>query len=354
MFSGVFKSQVIDVIQYLENEFAIQIQLISFVPRGFVEDQKKRIQAERPNAIVLPITFGLSRWKLSGYKLKRIADSQNACIARGVFATALAQKHFRFTIYDGRAAVKSEVEEYDVAGGNKKISKALIAAERQAVLHSDFRIAVSQKLVNYWSAEYQYNLKDHAIIPCTLTSMSSSPDFNQTQEIKLVYSGGTGPWQSFDLLTQLLRQFLDSNSSAKVDFMTKGHKEIDQLQMDFPNRVRRLWVDHSEVFEHLSSADYGILIREDKMTNQVASPVKFAEYLSAGLKVLISPNVGDYSDLVQKNNLGYLIDDHIPNLEKPNLSEKKRMVQFCEEHLSKKSESIRFEYQKLLMATGVI
>jgi hypothetical protein len=36
----------------------------------------------------------------------------------------------------------------------------------------------------------------------------------------------------------------------------------------------------------------------------VASPVKFAEYLMGGLQILISPRLGDYSDLVDKYNLG--------------------------------------------------
>jgi hypothetical protein len=61
------------------------------------------------------------------------------------------------------------------------------------------------------------------------------------------------------------------------------------------------------VNKYLCASDYGILLRENSITNQVASPVKFAEYLSAGLKILISENLGDYSEFVTKNKCGTII-----------------------------------------------
>ncbi len=54
--------------------------------------------------------------------------------------------------------------------------------------------------------------------------------------------------------------------------------------------------------------DYGLLLREKSITNKVASPVKFAEYLYAGLRVLISPEIGDYSEMVSYYNLGHVVN----------------------------------------------
>jgi hypothetical protein len=42
--------------------------------------------------------------------------------------------------------------------------------------------------------------------------------------------------------------------------------------------------------------------------NRIASPTKFAEYLMAGLPLLITPHVGDYSDLVESEHLGKVVD----------------------------------------------
>ena len=56
-----------------------------------------------------------------------------------------------------------------------------------------------------------------------------------------------------------------------------------------------------------NASDFGILLRENRLVNNVASPTKFAEYIMAGLKVIISENVGDYSEIVTKNNYGFVV-----------------------------------------------
>ena len=58
------------------------------------------------------------------------------------------------------------------------------------------------------------------------------------------------------------------------------------------------------------SADYGYVYRNQTETNKVASPVKIAEYLSCGLKLLISNSLGDYSNLTTSNNLGFNLDSN--------------------------------------------
>ncbi len=41
----------------------------------------------------------------------------------------------------------------------------------------------------------------------------------------------------------------------------------------------------------LAAADYGLLLRDGSVVNRVASPVKFAEYLAAGVPVMISESL---------------------------------------------------------------
>jgi len=54
----------------------------------------------------------------------------------------------------------------------------------------------------------------------------------------------------------------------------------------------------------LKAGDVGLLLRAPHPVNEVASPVKFAEYLAAGLPVILTPRIGDYSELLVKHNLG--------------------------------------------------
>src|SRR6185295_10953881 len=54
----------------------------------------------------------------------------------------------------------------------------------------------------------------------------------------------------------------------------------------------------------LCAADYGLLLRQDDVVNLVASPVKFGEYLACGVRPILTPHIGDQSDLCQSSDLG--------------------------------------------------
>lgn len=125
-------------------------------------------------------------------------------------------------------------------------------------------------------------------------------------------------------------------------------EEIKQLKLKFGEQIFQQHLSPSEVPEYLLAADYGLLIRENSITNYVASPVKFAEYLSCGLKVIISSELGDYSALTMKHNLGYVIDSLSgnSNLGKVEIGEKLRVSQFAKLNFTKRA--FKAEYKKLL------
>jgi hypothetical protein len=347
--SGIYQSQVIDVVKYLSDLGDIEVQLIAFLPYSNFKENKKKIKIQLPNATVLPIWAGITRWRKVKPLLRLLNKRNGIAICRGPIATELSLGCFRKVVYDGRAAVKAEVEEFDVTG-NKQLGEDFIKAEKNAVLKSDYRIAVSTKLVKYWQNEFGYLGDKHIVIPCTLTSKASGQiDETYNREgIKLVYSGGAGPWQSFDLVTKLIREKLKSSANISVLFLTKENKGIDDLIKEFPERCERKWLDHCKVFSALSCCDYGILIRDQNLTNKVASPVKFAEYLNAGLKVLISENLGDFTQFVKKNNCGEIVGNKIEELKYINKIERKRLNRLSKDQFSKSSKKIQELYLDLI------
>ena len=62
-----------------------------------------------------------------------------------------------------------------------------------------------------------------------------------------------------------------------------------------------------EINNYLNATDYGILFRENLPINNQASPTKFAEYILAGLKVIISEGVGDFSEFVREHDCGQVV-----------------------------------------------
>ena len=86
----------------------------------------------------------------------------------------------------------------------------------------------------------------------------------------------------------------------------------EKLAQEYSLDSRRILITFSEYKEiphFLNAADYGIILRDDIMTNRVASPTKIPEYLLTGLPIIVSRNIGDYSDFISEHNLGIVIDD---------------------------------------------
>lgn len=332
--SGIYSGQVIDVVKFLRKEFKTDMRLVAFISiRKFIAN-RRGIKEELPEAIVVPMIPGVKRWKLNALTLKLICSvfKPKLIIARSVLATNLVLmiKNKGMTlVYDGRGAIMAEWEEYGVVK-DKELLNQISDLEKKSVLNSDFRISVSNKLLEYWKEKFAYKKDWQVIIPCTINEHFQNLEFNEGQiarsrerlgfksgEKVIVYSGSLAGWQSVELLGKYLRPILSGDKQVKLLFLSDYHPFIGELSKTFPDRVRNAKFKPSEVPEILISADYGVLIRERSVTNEVASPVKYAEYLSCGLTVLISEGLGDYSAFTQIMEVGYVIQENIVDLPPP-------------------------------------
>lgn len=97
-------------------------------------------------------------------------------------------------------------------------------------------------------------------------------------------------------------------------FLCKENHCIKKLTEIFFERIKHFSVLPENVPYYLEMCDYGLLVREKTMTNRVASPVKFAEYLASGLRLIVSDCIGDYSSMVRDMGLGFFADEELSNL----------------------------------------
>ena len=358
--SGVYSSQVIDVCNFLNESHSAQIRLVSFISLHSFSKNRQKIIQEMPSAIVLPMlprmtSFGFNTLMLFFVLLML---NQRSVIARNVLATKLVLRLKSFlklkVCFDGRGAIAAEWNEYQVVP-IQEWKTNIHTWEKSVVLNADFRIAVSEELVKYWNVRYGYNENNHVVIPCTLNT-GFRPEMLKQEEIEkerqkmnfkpddivLVYSGSTAGWQSFDLLQGFLQKNLSENKNVKVLFLSEKDKNVDQLKIVFPDKIFQTFVKHSEVSRILKSCDIGILIREKSVTNQVASPTKFAEYLSAGLPVIISEGIGDYTSFVQQNDCGWVLDKTSLQLNRLEISARNRLLQLVIDNFTKKSHNASY------------
>ncbi|MBD3636695.1 MAG: hypothetical protein HUJ25_05080 [Crocinitomicaceae bacterium] len=356
--SGVYRSQVIEVLRILNQLQDEEFVLLAFIPRQNYKANKEQIKRWYPRSKVYPILPGLRYWKASRWLFSRVNRKlkPKLIISRGVVAAHFAlyaKNKEQKIIYDGRGAIKAEQEEFAVYSGS--LGSSISEMEKDAVLNTDFRISVTEALVKYWQDTFGYNNDAHVVIPCLSSAAQTDAhksaikdSFFDTQAPILVYSGSTSPWQSFPLLIDKVSSWL-RQTEGKVLFLTRPHEDIKALVVEFGDRVKNLFVAPERVSDYLLACDYGLLIREDKVTNQVASPVKYAEYLSAGLEVIISDCIEDYATFTKEYNTGLVIknsDQISTTLSKRTGEAKKEIKEIYREHLS--AENYYGTYRHLL------
>lgn len=326
--SGIFSSQVVDVVKFLNLRFKANVRLVAFVSLRNYFSYRKDIKTQMSEALVLPMYPKMINWRKNSFLLSLlcVVYKPKVIIARSVIASQLAliikkKKHCPKVVYDGRGAIAAEWKEYGVVD-NVILLSNISQLELEVVMNSDFRIGVSNALISFWQKEFGYIENKHVVIPCTLNSIFENNNFSELdifsarkqlnlsgEDIVFIYSGSIAGWQSFELLKSFVSPLLSDSKKHKLVFLSKLDSNITQLINLFPEQVICKHLTPNQVPYYLIAGDYGLLIREDSVTNQVASPLKFAEYLSCGLQVIISDKLGDYSKLTVQNRWGFLDND---------------------------------------------
>lgn len=370
---GIYSSQVIDVCDFLNKKFDAKIRIVAFLSIREISSAKPKLKALSPDAIVLPAFPKINYFQLTAILLFLVClfTGQRKVICRNVFCTRMALRlksigFLKKVILDGRGAMAAEIREYDVFPVDY-FRDNTASIEKYSVLNADYRLAVSNKLVNYWQEEYGYAGNEHVIVPCTLdskyfTNVDIKKELEKSCRLKMqlgyleediifVYAGSTAPWQSFSLIENFFTPLLDQNKNYKIMFLSKENEDNIRFRNKFPNQVSINWVEHKEVANYLMCADYGILLREQSVTNRVASPTKFAEYLISGLQVIISDNLGDFSEFVKETKCGKVISEynkiHELNFKRSVLDEKLRIINLGMDFFLKDSSRNISMYKKL-------
>jgi glycosyltransferase involved in cell wall biosynthesis len=242
--------------------------------------------------------------------------------ARGIWGglSAIQMNAFRKRkvpiVYDIRGDLKDELLSVGVSWFKQIIYLFL---ESICIKYSTIISAVSTKLIQVISQ--RYSIIESVVIPCCIDF-----DFFQANavllqqerqrlgihpdEIVLVYSGGLSHYQQVPQMLKLWSHLLDV-PNIKFLLITNedphSHPSTVQYKELFGSKLIHISVQRARVPLILNNADVAFLLRDDRQLNRVASPVKFAEYISCGLKVVTSPFLGDIHQQVIDHDLGIIV-----------------------------------------------
>lgn len=222
----------------------------------------------------------------------------------------------------------------------KKIEKNIIfRIDKMGLANSapflDGYFTVTPALKEYVEKRYGVNSDAKFIIaPCATSKIEESyiDDYAgyrkeyrekfgiQPNERVFIYSGGVSSWQCIEETLGLYRRIKQKNSNTRMLVFSHNINEVKKLIRE-DDDIQAYRFDPEELKKALCAGDYAFLLRRDCITNNVAFPNKFLEYVLSGMKIITTPYLYEIADQVKENNLGLLykmdgdIDSLIQNIE---------------------------------------
>ena len=169
-------------------------------------------------------------------------------------------------------------------------------------------VFVSDAMKDYYNEIYGIK-KRFIVVPCL---SEFEPNYNQKDRLtnSFVYIGGLSVWQCFEETLNVYKQLRTNDSifhiiTRDVDYATE--KVMNQIGDMVGIKVYSI-TDRGLIPDILQKFQYGFLIRRDNVVNQVASPIKFLEYISCGVNVIMTEAVPSYAQIIKENGIGTVID----------------------------------------------
>ena len=193
-------------------------------------------------------------------------------------------------------------EEYRMIHKNsfksKIVDKLFKVFEKYSLKKSFFSFFVSTSMKEYFEKKHSIKLDvNNLIIPCYNKALNNSFFKVSKEKNTFVYAGTLFAWQCFEDTVKLFKQIEDCIVGSKLIVLTKEQVEakeiLDQYQV-LNYEIRFVKLD--DLDKELSCYEYGFLLREKHIVNQVSTPTKMNSYLSVGLIPIYTDVIDSFED----------------------------------------------------------
>jgi glycosyltransferase involved in cell wall biosynthesis len=263
------------------------------------------------------VTFEIVN-SLEKRKIKKYLKVADWVYTRGIidfYPYFIKKKIYRYNykiFYDFRGIAN---EEAFLKHHNIFKKKIIYLLEKYASQNADQLGAVSRRLK--WHLIEKFKVKKPIYVnPCCISYVIEKENCEKDKIIKFLYLGGLSVWQRFDDVLELYKQ-ISNQIDASLTVITRETKAAQKIiELAGIRNITLKSLPHNEVLRELPSYDFGFLIRDDILVNNLASPVKFLEYTSHGVIPILTDGIGDFSEEAVKNEIGVTLQSANPIIEK--------------------------------------
>ena len=303
---------------------------------ALTNDEKARINKdwEKRNMQLIPEPykrFGLKKILSSVGNLSRLIRliKKEKIQIIHAFCTPAGSIAYLLSKFTGAELIVDSYEphaEAMVENGTWKKSRAaykiLFYLEKKQTQRAKALIATTDGMKQYALDRYGVKVKNFFVKPaCVDLKKFSLPEKDTSllrqlgleSKIICVYAGKLGgiylKKEVFDFINLCYEHWKDDFRFLILTNATKEEIDGEIRKAGLPgNIVVSKFVFHNEVPKYLSLGDFAINPVKPVPTKQYCTSIKDGEYWAMGLPVIISPGISDDSEIIEKENIGVVVD----------------------------------------------
>jgi glycosyltransferase involved in cell wall biosynthesis len=180
-----------------------------------------------------------------------------------------------------------------------------------------------------------------------------------------VFTGSVAGWHRLDRTMEVMRDVMARLPSSRLVVAVypdtaEAERIADRTGVP-PERLEIATLPVEAIPRLLAAADLGLMFIESHVSKLVCAPIKFSEYMAAGLPAIASPGVGDTGAWIGRERLGIVVDHDAPSEAASRIVElvtspdfvrghaRERCLRFAERELNMKDTLTQYEslYEEL-------
>jgi glycosyltransferase involved in cell wall biosynthesis len=138
------------------------------------------------------------------------------------------------------------------------------------------------------------------VIPTCVDLQRFTPETPEEQVRRLTWCGSIGTWYRFDLVPALAESL-----GFPLQVFTRQTDLAVTMLAGAPATIRSL--PPEEVPGVLRRGDVGISLCVGSFSKIASAPTRFAEYLAAGMPVVVNTGIGDVAEIVERHRVGVVV-----------------------------------------------
>ncbi|HWY12581.1 MAG TPA: hypothetical protein VN026_14710 [Bacteroidia bacterium] len=137
---------------------------------------------------------------------------------------------------------------------------------------------------------------------------------NANGKTVIIYTGKFGGiYYSSDEIVSFFSGLYQQNSNLFLYIITPNETEVRQsinkYKLTEGTYYISMMVNYTELNQHISAADIGLIAVPSLPSQKYRTPVKTAIYLSCGVPYIVNKNIGDDDSIALHENIGLVIED---------------------------------------------